>query len=267
MDFGMPTLIELPELEDCARLCRELGLQFVELNMNLPQCQPERMDAEALRQIRERYGIYFTLHLDENLNPCDCNPRVAEAYRQTAEDAAALAKAQEIPVLNMHLSRGVYFTLPEKKVFLFDVYREQYLEGMRIFRDRCEKAIGEPDVRICVENSDGFTDFQLEALDLLLESPVFSLTFDIGHNHAIGGVDEPHILARRSRLTHFHFHDARGKKNHLPLGTGELDVQRYLDIAAACRSRVVLETKTVEGLRRSVQWLKSKTRFCGKSSF
>lgn len=34
-DLGMPTLIELPGPEDCARLCRELGLQFVELNMHL----------------------------------------------------------------------------------------------------------------------------------------------------------------------------------------------------------------------------------------
>ena len=37
IDLGMPALIELPEPEDCGALCRELGLQFVELNMNLPQ--------------------------------------------------------------------------------------------------------------------------------------------------------------------------------------------------------------------------------------
>lgn len=36
VDLGMPTLIELPELEDCAALCRELGPQFLELNMDLP---------------------------------------------------------------------------------------------------------------------------------------------------------------------------------------------------------------------------------------
>lgn len=50
------------------------------------------------------------------------------------------------PILNMHLSGGVYFTLPEHRIFLLDAYRE--------------------------------------------------------------------------RLTHFHFHDAKGKKNHLPLGAG-----------------------------------------------
>ena len=31
IDIGMPTLIELPEIDDCAGLCRELGLQFIDL--------------------------------------------------------------------------------------------------------------------------------------------------------------------------------------------------------------------------------------------
>ena len=39
MDFGMPVLLELDTLEQNAALCRELGLSFVELNMNLPQYQ------------------------------------------------------------------------------------------------------------------------------------------------------------------------------------------------------------------------------------
>jgi hypothetical protein len=35
MQLGMPTLIEIKSLEACAALCRDLGLAFVELNMNL----------------------------------------------------------------------------------------------------------------------------------------------------------------------------------------------------------------------------------------
>ena len=258
MELGMPTLIELPEPEDCAGLCRELGLQFVELNMNLPQYQADQIDVERLQKVKEEYNVYFTLHLDENLNPCDFNPHIAQAYRRTVMEAIRLAKTLGMPILNMHLSRGVYFTLPERKVFLFDVYRERYLDDMRIFREQCEAEIGGKNVKICVENSDGFTDFHLEAIDLLLESPVFGLTYDIGHNHGIGGTDEPVILKRRERLTHFHFHDAKGKKNHLPLGAGEIDVGKYLALADGNSCRVVLETKTVEGLRESVGWMRRR---------
>ncbi len=258
MDLGMPALIELPELADCAGLCRELGLQFVELNMNLPQYQTRRMEPAVFREAAVQYGIYYTLHLDENLNAGDFNPHVAGAWLRTAEEAVALAKELRIPVLNMHMSRGVYFTMPEKKVFLFDVYREKYLESMITFRDRCEDAIDGADVKICVENSDGYTDFQIQALDLLLESPAFALTYDIGHDHSIGGRDGPVILRREERLAHFHFHDARGGDCHLPLGSGEADLQKYYHLAKAHRSRIVLETKTVQGLRQFVEWLRAK---------
>lgn len=43
MDFGMPILIENKSLEKNVDLCRELGLQFVELNMNLPEYQIEKL--------------------------------------------------------------------------------------------------------------------------------------------------------------------------------------------------------------------------------
>lgn len=118
MDFGMPTLIELKSLEACAALCKGLDLQFVELNMNLPEYQADRIDADAFAEIAQWYGIYYTIHLDENLNPCDFNEKVADAYTDTVLRTIELAKQLRIPVLNMHLSKGVYFTLPEKKVYL-----------------------------------------------------------------------------------------------------------------------------------------------------
>lgn len=254
--FGMPTLIETDTPEECAALCHELGLQFVELNMNLPQYQLDKIDVPHFQALAERYGVAYTIHLDENLNVSDFNPYIAEAYRRTVLETIELAKRLHAPILNMHLSKGVYFTLPEKKVFLFDTYRKQYLNSMTVFRDLCEQAIGASNITVCVENCDGYTDFQMQAIDLLLQSPVFALTFDIGHNHGIGGLDEPLILARGDRLCHMHMHDALGKKNHLSLGTGELDLQKYLTLAEKQHCRIVLETKTVAGLRQSVEWIR-----------
>lgn len=255
MDLGMPTLIELPEVEDCAALCAELGLQFVELNMNMPQFQTGSLEESRLAKLSEKYGIYYTIHLDENLNVSDFNPLVAEAYLHTVQETIILAGKLHIPVLNMHLSQGVYFTLPHRRVYLFEEYLQQYLRSIRLFRDKCEKMVGTGDVRICVENSSGYTAFQRQALAILLESPVFGLTFDIGHNHCIGGRDEALILEHRDRLCHFHFHDALPGKDHLPLGMGEIDLQKYLRLASQTDSRIVLETKTIDGLRRSARWI------------
>lgn len=90
MDFGMPFLLETQTIEDAAALCRELGLSFVELNLNFPQCGLGHMSAGRLNALKRKYGVYFTIHLDENLNVCDFNPLVSGAYLQTVRDCVRL---------------------------------------------------------------------------------------------------------------------------------------------------------------------------------
>ena len=231
--LGMPTLIETKTLETCAALCKELSLNFIELNMNLPQYELDQIDPIHFQKIAQQYGIFYTIHLDENCNISDFNHYIAEAYRRTVTETIVLAKKLCIPIINMHLPRGVYFTLPNQKVYLFSEYRQQYLNSINDFRHMCETAIQHADIKICIENCDGFLAFQKEALQLLLQSPVFGLTFDIGHNHACGNLDEPYLMEHKAHLRHMHMHDALGKKNHLPLGTGELELNHYLSLANA----------------------------------
>ena len=255
-NYGMPTLIETSTLEECAKLCAELGLDFIELNMNMPQYQLDKIDVDYFKSIADRYGIYYTIHLDENLNISDFNPYVADAYLKTVADTIEIAKQLGVRVINMHMSKGVYFTLPDRKVYLFSEYKEQYLKSIVAFRNMCENAIGDADIKICIENCDGYEDFQKEAIEMLLESKVFALTFDVGHNHGIGGTDEEFIMKHKDRLHHIHLHDVEGKKNHLALGTGETNIEKYINLANKHNCRVVLETKTIDGLKQSVEWLK-----------
>lgn len=258
MQFGMPTLIENKSTEACAALCNELELAFVELNMNLPEYQVDRMDVEQLRRIAEKHNIFYTIHLDENLNPCDFDDRVSASYTATVLQTIETAKRLSAPVLNMHLSTGVYFTLPDKKVFLFDEYETDYLQKLTTFRDKCETAIGGTEIKICVENCNGYNcaPFMRKGLELLLQSPVFALTFDVGHNAAADYTDEPKIMEHIDRLCHMHIHDARGRRNHLVLGAGDVNLGKYLDLAKKHDCRTVIEVKTVEGLRRSIELLK-----------
>jgi len=262
LHFGMPSLTEAETVEQWAQICVKNELQFVELNMNFPQCQLSMLDAEELVRIADKYGIFFTVHLDDNLNIADFNPYVAQAYQKTVLETIEIAKKANIPVLNMHLNRGAVYTLPERKLFFFDEYREEYLNNVRTFRDACEKAIGSCNIRICVENTTGYLPFMQQAAELLLESPVFQLTYDIGHNYCTDGMDEPFILANENRLQHMHMHDAApGGKDHLALGNGKMDINFYRELARKNGCTVVLETKTLKALSESVTWLKEKGLF------
>jgi sugar phosphate isomerase/epimerase len=257
IDFGMPTLIETNSIESCVKLCKELGLDFIELNMNLPQYQIESIDVQLLKSICENYDIYFTIHLDENLNVCDFNNEIANAYTKTILATIDIAKQLEIPVLNMHMSTGVYFTLPNEKVFLFNQYKDIYLPKLKRFRDICTNAIGDSNIKICIENCSGYKEFTVEGIELLLESSVFALTFDIGHNHSVNGIDEPFINNHIDRLYHMHAHDARSNESHLALSTGEININEKFSLARDHNCRVVVEIKTIEGLKQSVENLAS----------
>lgn len=256
INYGIPTLIESPDMKSCAKLCNELDLQFVELNMNLPQYQPDMIDIPRIKSVARDYNIFYTLHLDENLNPWDFNVRVQDAYTQTVIDCIRVAQELDISVLNMHLVYGVYFTLPDRRVYLFDVFREHYLDTVRAFRDKCHEAAGDSGIKICIENTAGYLAFQRAALDVLLESPVFGLTLDIGHNHGSEYTDEPFITDRIDRLEHMHIHDAIGKRDHLVLGSGDIDLQKYFTMANDHIRTAVIETKTLESLRTSIPWMR-----------
>jgi sugar phosphate isomerase/epimerase len=251
----MPTLIESPSLEQSLSLCAELGLDFVEINMNLPEYQTDKLDAPAVHRMLANAGKYITIHLDENFNVCDFNEDVADAYLRTALRTIDFAKEVNAPIINMHMADGVYFTLPEGKIYLFERYQEQYLDKLHRFRDACDKAIGGADVAICIENCGAYHGFQRKGIDHLLESGSFALTYDVGHDFCAGNGNEAFILERADKLRHMHIHDAVGDKNHLPLGDGAMDIQGKLALAVKYGCRCVLETKTAEGLRKSVTYI------------
>ena len=252
MEFGMPTLIETETLKECAELCKELGLQFIELNMNLPQYQVGKINISEFLDIADKYDIYYTIHLDENLNPCDFNERVAAAYTETVLQTIEIAKQLAVSVLNMHISDGVYFTMPDRKAFLFEQYKEIFLEKLKHFRDICDDAITDSNIKICIENCGGYKEFQRAGIDMLLQSKNFALTYDIGHGYCRNFPDEEFITERQNRLCHMHIHDGSNGKDHLALGTGEIDILKYLKLAKENHCRCVLETKTIEGLKQSV---------------
>jgi sugar phosphate isomerase/epimerase len=271
MQFGMPTLIENHTLEENAALCEALGLRFIELNMNFPEYQVDRLEqTDELVRIAEQHHLYYTVHLDENLNIADFNPLVTKAYLETVRRTILAAKAL-LPLrdrygdpahpltLNMHMHHGIYITLPDRKVQMYERNFETYMQSFAVFRSLCEEWIGDSSIMMAVENTDGFRDYEKKMVAYLLESKKFGLTWDIGHSKAIHEKDVPFLMEHQEKLIHFHIHDAMETppKNHLALGDGEIDLFERLKLAKAQNSRCVLETKTVQALKQSVQWLRN----------
>ena len=272
LQFGMPTLIENRTLEENIDLCSSLGLNFIELNMNFPEYQVPCLErTDHLIEPAKKAGIYYTIHLDENLNIADFNRLVSDAYLETVRRSIEVAKkllplrdlygdSSQPLTLNMHIHHGIFITLPDRKVQMYDRDFETYMNSFSDFRSKCEKWIGDSEVMIAVENTDGFRGYEKKAIEFWLESKKFGLTWDIGHSKAVGEKDVPFIRQHRDKLIHFHIHDGSEvpPKNHLALGDGEIDLKERLRLAEERNARCVLETKTIEALKKSVSWLKKE---------
>jgi sugar phosphate isomerase/epimerase len=254
MKFGMPSLIEIDSLEQNMALCRKLGLSFIEINMNLPLFQ-----ISELKALRFLSDIEFTLHLPEELNVWDFNDIIREAYLKILENTIKIAVDKNIKILNMHMNPGIYFTLPNQKVFLFKKYRGKYLENTRLFAEKVSEMLRKTQITVCIENTGIYdNDFILESLEQLLKHDCFKLTWDTGHDYSSGNKDTAYIKEHSDKLRHLHLHDAAAHGNHLPLGAGDLNIEEILAEARDYVERVVLETKTGAGLKQSVKYLKER---------
>lgn len=253
MKYGMPTLIELSGLEENMRLCRSLGLDFVELNMNVPEYQTEALGNIDIRKLKNEYGVELTLHLPENFYFADFNTYMRKAAFEVFKDTAEFAKENGIQLMNMHMHVGTFFKMPSEKIFLQGAYKETYLGHVAEFRALIDECLSGTDIKIAIENACDFHhEFIKEGVRELLQSDHVYLTWDTGHNAKGQYKDQVLLFENADRIKHVHLHDCAFGSDHLPLGTGEICIDTVMArLTETCES-VVLESKTIEGVRRSV---------------
>ena len=107
----------------------------------------------------------------------------------------------------------------------------------------------------CIENTSGFKFYHKKAIELMLQSPLFGLTFDIGHNYKASEDDESFILSHADKLRHWHIHDVTKTSNHVALGEGVLDVDRYLAMVKESGLPAVIEVKEQNALIKSLDYV------------
>jgi len=253
MRYGMPTLIELNNLEENMRLCKSLGLDFVELNMNVPQYQTETLNLMEVNALKAKYGVDLTMHLPENFYFADFNTFMRQAAFSVFETSAQFAKRSNIKVMNMHMHIGTFFKMPDQKIYLQEAYKEKYLEYVVAFREHVDGCLNGTDIKVCIENACDFHyDFIKEAVTELLKSDHIYLTWDTGHNAKGQYKDQVLLFENSKQIKHVHLHDCAFGSDHLPLGTGEICIDTVMSkLTDTCES-IVLESKTIEGVRRSV---------------
>ncbi len=122
--------------------------------------------------------------------------------------------------------------------------------------------LGGTGVHISIENTGLLHRPHIQtAVNQLLKSGRFCLTWDVGHDYISSHADREFMLNHRSSIKHIHLHDAKERNDHLELYTGEVDLNEKLQIASENQASVLIEVKTKESLIHSVAKLKEKHIF------
>ena len=120
--MGMPALIEFSSVEENALLCQELGLDFVELNMNMPYCFPQNLPSGQVRRLASELDVHFTMHMPDDFDLGSLHPPVRQGTLDRSMEALDWAIDSELRLLNFHINPGIYFTLPKFRVWIFDKF-------------------------------------------------------------------------------------------------------------------------------------------------
>jgi sugar phosphate isomerase/epimerase len=224
---------------------------------------PDSLPPQRVLELGRREGIGFTVHLPEELDLAAFEPRMREGDIRCVAGAIAWAAQAGVKRLTMHLSAGVYFTLPDRRVWLYDKHRDVFLANLVDAMRQLRESLSRTGAELLLENTGRFDlPFMQDALDAVLPAfaPHVGLTWDLGHDMAAGLADRPTVGRHLQHVRHLHLHDSDGRSAHQPLFTGRVDIPAALELARSRNLWVVVEVKTAAALERSIRALREQPR-------
>ena len=252
--IGIPTLLEIPTLEGTVELCLDLGLSIIEVNMTRPEFLPKSLHKQKLLDFAATHGIEFTLHLPEEMDLGTFHDPIRDAWIEYLNETIQWADGSGIRLATMHLWNGIFYTMPDRKEWLYERYQEEYLK--RIIGAFESVFSRKPnDFQLCIENCG---NFHLPFINAVLENIDVGCTWDVGHDAGAGYIDKPYLEKRIERICHVHLHDVLDGKAHRELFTGEVEIDRVIRFIVSNGINAIVEVKTEAALRRSIEKLRER---------
>ena len=253
MKVGMPQLYEYDTIEDNLILAKELGVDFIELNLNFGYCRKE-MEQGTVADLLKKYGIEATLHFydEADLGSYD---EVVEAYLVLLERYARLGEGY-IKQINMHLIPGPVVTISGVKNYIYEKEYDEYIQRLINNFKRAEDICNTYNINMVIENTDNIPEYTKRTYRDLYKAG-FRFCYDIGHDHLSYDIVWNTLEEIELPFDEFHIHDAKDRKKcHLALGEGVLDISKFKNLAIKNNAYVVLEVKQKSDLVVSVPLFK-----------
>ncbi|MFL0270093.1 sugar phosphate isomerase/epimerase family protein [Candidatus Clostridium radicumherbarum] len=255
--LGMPTLIEFKSIEEDIDLCSSLGLDFIELNMNLPYCMAENNNISRLKKTIEANNLEFTMHFPEEIDFAVFYPSIRTANIELFKELSNYGAELGIKKINIHINSGVYFSLPNHKAWIYEINKDKFIDNLMGSVDKIINISKQNDIMLCVENT-AFPDFIKDAFNMLSKLENIYFTWDVGHDAKDNYRASNFYLNNENKIVHMHLHDCDAAKDHISLYDGIIDISSKVEFARFHNLSTVVEVKTSDSLRKSIYALRTK---------
>jgi sugar phosphate isomerase/epimerase len=199
----------------------EMGFEFIDLTLEPPVADVRRVDTRAVRAALEEHDMRIVGHTAYYLPLCS----PFESIRRAAvEELKACLKAfAELGASWMNLHPDRIAPMHDRKFII-----EKNLQSLRELLPLAREC----GVGLMIENLPGSFNTPRQLGELLDPLPELGLHLDIGHANLLTDLNttDSILAAYGPRLQHVHLHDNKGGTAdlHLPLGTGNLEVEHYI---------------------------------------
>jgi len=255
--FGMPTPMECGSYDELLTFCVETGFDFIELNCNFPLYTREAMSSHRLLSRLREKGIGYSIHLPEVLDLGSLQSEFRDAALSMI--TSLVSEVEEGTRFVCHMNSGIKVSLPQEGIYIYERYEHAYLDSLEMILGALDAVLGDNGCVLCMENRGNFNlPFIQKGLQMLLSFEHIGLTWDFGHDTTAKLVDAPFFAEHMEKVFEIHLHDSKDGSDHRALYTGTVDIDNALTLATDQDIPVVVEVKTLEGLRASCRALQAR---------
>jgi len=249
--LGMPTLMEFDSVKANIEVAKELNFDFLELNINMLYCFPDKKFREMMLNYKNEYKIGFTMHYYDTVDVSSPNLNyqnyLFKDFKELAENLDGV-----IDRVILHIEPGAFMTILSEKRYVYK-YDKGYVSRTIEILKKIRNLLSKHNISLMLENVP-IHPF-MEDLYKTLGDNNFMFCWDIGHdviyqNKLFSRFKEKYNL----NVRHMHMHNVDDSMDHQELLKGQLDIDEYTEFATTNEVDVVIEVKDLENLKKSMEY-------------
>jgi sugar phosphate isomerase/epimerase len=249
--------------EDLAEFAVEHGFDLVQIGLDAGRFFPERIDRDERRRITDlfsRKNIALSFHGPSDIPLMNRHDKIRHAglerYYEMLDLAVDLGGGQFV----IHPGRLAFYSVSRKRV----VFMERRIPGfhLELFADSLQRLLeyAAGRIELCIENTHALPHQFLSVISRLSGEKGLGLVWDVGHTELASPANRERIIRffrdNISLVRLAHLHDMAGGADHKELGTGQINIDGYLEIFNTIGVDVVLEIFPADKLLKSLEYLK-----------